>query len=202
MSTDLYLASASPRRHQLLEQLGLHCEIRAADIDETPQADESPQAYVQRLALAKAQAVYQSLTEQGQAPCIPVLGADTSVVFAGQIFGKPSSQQQAREMLTQLSGHTHEVMTAVALVFADAQGQPQSLNALNVSQVRFAPLSISMIEDYIATDEPFGKAGAYAIQGRAAGFIEHLQGSYSGVMGLPLFDTLQLLRRSHHAGSA
>lgn len=193
---NLYLASASPRRRQLLEQLDLQFKVRSADIDETPLADEEPAAYVQRLALAKAQAVYQLLCEAlAQAPNEPVLGADTSVVLDGQIFGKPADEQQARAMLSQLSAQTHAVMTGIALVFVDSQGQRQHLSTLNISQVRFTALSSQDIDHYIASGEPFGKAGAYAIQGRGAAFIEHLQGSYSGVMGLPLFETAQLLRR-------
>jgi len=193
---DLYLASASPRRRQLLEQLHLRFAVRSADIDETPLPAEKPQTYVQRLAIAKAQAVYQSLCEElGQAPNQPVLGSDTSVVLAEQIFGKPENELHAREILKQLSGQTHQVMTGVALVFMDQQKQTQHLNALNVNQVRFSSLTLQDINTYINTGEPFGKAGAYAIQGRAAAFIESLQGSYSGVMGLPLFETAQLLRR-------
>ncbi len=197
---DLYLASASPRRLQLVEQLHLCAAVRSADIDETPLAKETPAAYVQRLALAKAEAVYQALVQElGIPPSQPVLGADTAVVLHEQIFGKPADAQQARHMLSQLSGQTHQVLTAVALLCGDAQGQVQHLQALNISTVGFAHLPSQQIEHYIASGEPFGKAGAYAIQGRAAAFISHLQGSYSGVMGLPLYETAQLL---HTAGIA
>lgn len=181
----LILASASPRRQQLLAQLGLSFQVQSADIDETPTPNETPAAYVKRLALEKAQAVYTQYPEKDQ---LAVLGSDTSVIYQGKIFGKPEDETEAKTMLSQLSGQTHQVMTAIALIY---QGKPKL--DLNISQVSFALLTAADIDAYIATREPFDKAGAYAIQGHAAAFISYLQGSYSGVMGLPLFETKRLL---------
>ncbi len=180
----LILASASPRRKQLLAQLGVSFRIQQADIDETPKTAEPAQAYVERLALEKAQVVYKAL----QPEKVAVLGSDTSVVLDGQIFGKPENEHEAKTMLAQLAGQTHEVMTSIALVHSEAKTVQTQ-----ISRVRFAPLSEAEIAAYIASKEPFGKAGAYAIQGYAGAFIAHLEGSYSGVMGLPLYETRQLL---------
>lgn len=183
----LCLASASPRRHELLQQIGVrHC-IAPADIDESTNSGEMPPAYVLRLARAKAQA----LVSQPQARALPVLAADTAVIVDGEILGKPADAADARQMLTRLAGREHQVLSAVAL----AQGG-DCAELLSVSRVRFAPLSVAAIDHYIASGEPFGKAGAYAIQGLAARFVAHLEGSYSGVMGLPLFETSQLLARA------
>jgi septum formation protein len=179
----LLLASASPRRRELLLQLGVAHSVRAADLDETPQAAETARAYVQRMACSKAAAVRQI------EPSLPVLGADTAVVLDGVIYGKPTGREAALAMLAQLSGRAHEVLTAVAL--ADAR---EVSFAINVSRVRFRALSDAECRDYWDSGEPADKAGAYAIQGFAAAFIESLHGSYSGVMGLPLFETANLLR--------
>jgi septum formation protein len=179
----LCLASASPRRRQLLEQLGVaHC-VRSADIDETPRAREQPHDYVARVAAAKARAVWQSDA------ALPVLGADTTVVVDGVMFGKPAGRTQGLTMLAALSGRVHEVLSAVALV--DARGVAL---AVSISAVRFRALTQAECRAYWDSGEPHDKAGAYAIQGLAAAFIEALQGSYSGVMGLPLFETAELLR--------
>jgi len=186
MATDVYLASASPRRHELLQQLGVRFAVRVANVAETIQRDETAQQFVQRLALEKANTVWQSLSPAQQRP---VIGADTVVTIDGHILGKPATAQQAMDMLGMLSGRTHEVLTGVALV-----SQQHSV-CVNVSQVKFRVLDKAEVKAYWLTGEPADKAGAYAIQGYAAAFIEHLSGSYSGVMGLPLYETSNLLRQ-------
>jgi septum formation protein len=183
----VYLASLSPRRQELLQQIGVHYEVLPVDVDETPAAGESAEDYAQRLALAKAGAGWSLLVEKKR---LPVLGADTVVVANGTIMGKPRDRQQAIAMLQALSGSTHEVLTAVAIV-AD-----RSLVQLSSSRVTFRVLSLSECEAYWETGEPADKAGAYAIQGLGAVFIARLEGSYSGVMGLPLFETAELLQES------
>lgn len=180
----IYLASQSPRRQELLQQVGVHYELLPVTVDETPAAGEKAADYAQRLALAKAQAGWSSLA--GKNP-LPVLGADTVVVANGTIMGKPRDRQQAIEMLQVLSGATHTVLTAVALVAEDR------LVRLNTSHVTFRTLSLSECEAYWESGEPLDKAGAYAIQGLGAAFITRLEGSYSGVMGLPLFETVDML---------
>ncbi len=181
----LVLASASPRRRQLLAGLGLEFEIEVADIDETPAAAEAAPVYVERMALEKARAV---AARRGDAL---VLGSDTSVVVDGEILGKPRHRDEGLAMLARLSGRTHQVLTAVALVAPDGEEGCR----LSVSEVTFRPLSEAERVAYWATGEPADKAGGYAIQGRAAIFVSRLEGSFSGVMGLPLFDTAELLRR-------
>ena len=180
----IYLASRSPRRQELLQQVGVHYELLPVSVDETPAAGEKAADYAQRLALAKAQAGWSSLA--GKNP-LPVLGADTVVVANATIMGKPRDRQQAIEMLQVLSGATHTVLTAVALVAEDR------LVRLNTSHVTFRTLSLSECEAYWESGEPLDKAGAYAIQGLGAAFITRLEGSYSGVMGLPLFETVDML---------
>lgn len=180
----IYLASQSPRRQELLQQVGVHYELLPVTVDETPAAGEKAADYAQRLALAKAQAGWSSLA--GKNP-LPVLGADTVVVANAAIMGKPRDRQQAIEMLQVLSGATHTVLTAVALVAEDR------LVRLNTSHVTFRTLSLSECEAYWESGEPLDKAGAYAIQGLGAAFITRLEGSYSGVMGLPLFETVDML---------
>lgn len=183
-ATRVYLASLSPRRQELLQQIGVAYALLPVDVDETPAIDEQAEDYVQRLALAKATAGWCALA--GKQP-LPVIGADTVVVANGIIMGKPRDRMQAIEMLQALSGSTHEVLTAVAVV------AEHSLVRLNSSHVTFRPLSLSECEAYWETQEPADKAGAYAIQGIGATFIRRLEGSYSGVMGLPLFETAELL---------
>ena len=180
----IYLASRSPRRQELLQQVGVHYELLPVTVDETPAAGEKAADYAQRLALAKAQAGWSSLA--GKNP-LPVLGADTVVVANAAIMGKPRDRQQAIEMLQVLSGATHEVLTAVALVAEDR------LVRLNTSRVTFRTLSLPECEAYWESGEPLDKAGAYAIQGLGAAFITRLEGSYSAVMGLPLFETVDML---------
>lgn len=182
----LYLASQSPRRRQLLEQLGVGFEVLDVDVHEQRAPQELARDYVVRVAREKAGA---GLLKVVSTPGAVVLGADTEVVLDGQVYGKPADAVEAAVMLRWLSGRTHQVISVVWLVSA-----AREMHAVSVSQVRFATLGDAQIRDYVATGESYGKAGAYAIQGRAAAFIEHLSGSYSGVMGLPLFETAALLR--------
>lgn len=185
MQKKLILASASPRRKQLLAQIGVTFTVCSAEIDETPIKGEVATDYVKRLALEKASVIYQRIND----PDVWVLGSDTSVILADEILGKPRDKQHAVQMLSQLSGRTHRVLTSVALVGRKKQC------IVNENKVMFAALTPEQIEAYWATGEPIGKAGAYAIQGMAAIFIKHLEGSFSGVMGLPLFETAQLLKQ-------
>jgi septum formation protein len=184
-NANLILASASPRRSELLRQIAVRFSILVADIDETRQGDESPADYVSRLALEKARAGY---SRQDKDTTLPSLGADTIVVCDGQIFGKPRDQLDAAAMLMALSGRVHTVMTAVAV----SQG-PCSSSRLTKTLVRFRTISQSECQTYWQTGEPQGKAGGYAIQGRGAVFVDHLEGSYSGVVGLPLRETAEIL---------
>ena len=192
--TFIYLASQSPRRAQLLDQIGIAHRLLLAPPDEDAEAleavqgSESPAAYVQRVTALKLAAAVARLARQGL-PVAPVLCADTTVALGRAILGKPANAQDAVCMLQRLSGQTHRVLTAVAL-----HHEGRSTVALSVSRVRFALLSPTQIDSYVASGEPLGKAGAYGVQGSAAAFIEHISGSYSGIMGLPLFDTAQLLR--------
>lgn len=184
MTPQIVLASASPRRSELLQQIGIRHVIKAVDIDETPWPHESPLAYVERVAAEKS-AVCRAILQDD----LPVLAADTSVVCEGQIMGKPENFQHAATMLNKLSGRSHQVYSAVSLR-GDHHWQ-----AVSVSEVRFRPLSQAEILAYWQTGEPQDKAGAYAIQGLASIFVESITGSFSGVMGLPLFETAQLLAK-------
>ncbi|MFZ7108923.1 Maf family protein [Avibacterium avium] len=187
----LYLASQSPRRLQLLQQLGLKVEIFNADIDETPKADELPVDYVRRMAQEKNHAARQQLEKLANfAPHLPILSADTSVVCDGQILGKPQNHAQAAQMLRLLSDRTHQVLTSVCVSLPD-----QKHCLVQTSQVTFKPLTEQEISAYIRTGEPMDKAGAYGIQGVGGIFISHIEGSFSGVMGLPVFETAELLRQ-------
>ena len=194
MSDLIYLASQSPRRRQLLEQLGVKHELLLPDDDEDAEAleqvlaGESPSHYVQRVTALKLDAAVARLRRRGL-PERPVLCSDTTVAIGRTILGKPDGAGDAQRMLGALAGKTHRVLTAVAL-----QSATQRWQTLSVSRVRFAPLTSAQIAAYVASGEPMGKAGAYAIQGRAATFIAHISGSYTGIMGLPLFETAQLLR--------
>jgi septum formation protein len=176
------LASASPRRSQLLEQIGVRHRVRPTEIDETPRPGEAPEAYVARLAAGKAEAAWAA------DPSRPVLAADTAVALGAELFGKPEDQNDGVRMLAALAGRTHRVLTAVAV---RSGGGLRS--ALSVSDVSFRALTPAECRRYWETGEPRGKAGGYAIQGLAATFITRLAGSYSGVMGLPLAETAQLL---------
>jgi len=182
MSPQIILASASPRRSELLKQIGVRHRVISVDIDEAPLPHEAPDAYVARVAAEKSEAC-RLIDRSG----LPILAADTSVILDGRILGKPEDLQHAIEMLSRLSGRTHQVFSAVSLR-GDRHWQ-----ALSVSEVRFRPLSHQEIVAYWQTGEPCDKAGAYAIQGLASTFIESMAGSFSGVMGLPLFETAQLL---------
>jgi septum formation protein len=181
----LHLASQSPRRRQLLEQIGVDFAVLDVDVPEQRTPGESPQAYVSRVARDKARA---GLAGLGNPQDAVVLGADTEVVLDDEVFGKPHNADAAAAMLRRLSGRTHAVISVVWLV---SVARERSVEC--VSQVRFAVLDEPAIVAYVATGEPFGKAGAYAIQGRGAIWVEHLQGSYTGVMGLPVFETARLL---------
>jgi septum formation protein len=182
----VYLASGSPRRRELLQQIGVSFQVVSAAVDETPLLDEPPSAYVSRLAAAKAQAGWHSPRDRLDAP---VLGADTAVVLDGKILGKPRDKSDGETMLLNLSGRSHEVLTAIAL--RSAKGLQ---TAISRSWVTFRAIAASEAGAYWDTGEPKDKAGAYAIQGRAAIFIADLKGSYSGVMGLPLYETAELLK--------
>ena len=196
IASRIYLASRSPRRRELLRQIGVHYEMLLLresadreDVDETPLPDESSVAYVERIAYAKATAGWARLMQRS-IPRYPVLGADTSVVVDNQILGKPVNSQAACDMLRKLAGRSHEVVTGVALAY---EGRCEAL--VSTSIVTFRPMDEAEVRAYVSTGEPLDKAGGYAIQGRAASFVTHLAGSYSGVMGLPLFETAQLLER-------
>lgn len=181
----IWLASASPRRSELLRQIDVAHQVHPVDLDETPRAGEPPARYALRLAEDKARALWERLAPAERRP---VLAADTTVALGDEILGKPLDRADAARMLGRLSGRDHEVHTAVALVHdggADAR--------VNTSVVTFRPLSAAEIDWYWSTGEPADKAGAYAVQGQGAIFIRHLAGSYSGVMGLPLYDTWELL---------
>ncbi len=181
----IYLASQSPRRRELLQQLGVEYLALAVEIDESWQQDEEAGAYVSRLAVEKAQAGATLCTHPEMRP---VLGADTAVVVDGSVLGKATDTAGAIAMLTRLSGRMHQVYSAVAMLAAEIE-----VVRLSVTCVWMRPLSGEEIETYCKTSEPLGKAGGYAIQGRAAAFIERIEGSYSGVVGLPLFETAELL---------
>ena len=196
----VYLASQSPRRRQLLEQLGVRYELLLADDSEDAEAlevvlpNEAPRAYVQRVTLLKLEAALARMKRRGL-PLAPVLCSDTTVALGKTILGKPDDAKHAAQILGALSGQTHRVLTSVAMGTLSKAGKPlKTEQALSVSSVRFAPLTRTQIQTYVASGEPMGKAGAYAVQGRAAAYIEHISGSYSGIMGLPMFETAQLLR--------
>lgn len=184
----IYLASASPRRRELLRQIGVSYRLLRVAVDETPLPDETPQAHVARLAQAKARTGCAAL---GRRQPAPVLGADTVVVVDGIILGKPRDRAEGLAMLASLSGREHRVLSAVALATAQREAVK-----VQESWVRFRELTPAECAAYWETGEPGDKAGGYAIQGRAAAFIEHISGSHSGIVGLPLFETARLLRRA------
>ena len=196
MTSILYLASQSPRRRELLTQLGVTYELLLADAGEDAEAleavrpGESPDDYVQRVCALKADAALERRARRGL-PDAPILTSDTTVCRGGDILGKPADARDAAAMLASLSGTTHLVLTAVTV--ATSAGQR---HALSISHVTFRPMLAPEIERYVASGEPLGKAGAYGIQGRAAEFVERIDGSYSGIMGLPLFETAALLREA------
>ena len=193
----VYLASKSQRRHELLRQLGVEFEVlllreapgRRRDIVERPRNDEPPLDFVKRMAHTKATVGWHRMGQRRLAPR-PVVGADTEVVLEGATVGKPDDAEDAAAMLAALSGRRHDVVTAVAV-----RWQSHLEIAVSTSHVTFRMIPKDEIERYVATGEPFDKAGGYAIQGKAAAFVQHIEGSYSGVMGLPLFETAELLAR-------
>ncbi|MCU7915209.1 MAG: Maf-like protein [Candidatus Thiodiazotropha sp. (ex Gloverina cf. vestifex)] len=183
----IYLASRSPRRRELLLQIGVPHKLLDIEVDETPRDGESPSDYVQRVSQDKAVA---GLNARNAGEYLPVLAADTSVVIDGHVLGKPRDRKEGLWMLRQLSGRTHEIYTAVSMDNGVLESR------LSVSRVSFRSLTPQEIENYWESGEPVDKAGGYAIQGRAAQFISELRGSYTGVMGLPLFETAELLSRA------
>ena len=199
MAPFIYLASQSPRRRQLLEQIGVAHELllpnaqgdiaEDAEAIEIERANESPRDYVQRVTAGKLDAAIARHARRGLVEA-PILCSDTTVALGPQILGKPAEAQDAKRILSLLSGAEHEVLTAVAL-----QSGQRRLQALSVSIVRFAPMTTAQIDAYIASGEPMGKAGAYGVQGAAAAHIAEIRGSYSAIMGLPVFETAELLRQ-------
>lgn len=192
-SSFIYLASQSPRRSQLLDQLGVSHRVLLPDADEAVESledvigNESPTAYVQRVTALKLEAAVARLRRRSL-PSAPVLCADTTVALGRTMYAKPTDAADACRMLRALAGRTHRVLTAVAI-----QDGKRRWAALSVSRVSFAPMTAAQIHAYVDTGEPMGKAGAYAIQGRASAHISHISGSYSGIMGLPVFETSELL---------
>jgi len=194
----IYLASKSPRRRELLRQINVHFEIlllrdagtRLVDVSELVLPNEAPQDYVRRVTNEKAAAAWNMMLMR-KLPIRPVLAADTTVVLDGAIFGKPATRLAAHAMLSSLSGQTHQVITSIAVHFHAHQAE-----RTQVSEVTFSKLTAQQINHYCDTQEPYDKAGGYGIQGSAARFISHIAGSYSGIMGLPLFETAQLLAES------
>ncbi|WP_295748328.1 nucleoside triphosphate pyrophosphatase [Undibacterium sp.] len=194
----IYLASKSPRRRELLRQIGIDFELlllrdtlpRGPDVSEIILPGELPEIYVARVTQEKASAAWK-LMQMRRLPLRPVLAADTTVVLGQQILGKPASQTEAIAMLRQLSGQTHQVLTSLAVHYED-----KNLHCTQASEVTFTTLSEAQIQAYCASQEPYDKAGGYGIQGMAARYISHISGSYSGIMGLPLFETTALLRQA------
>ena len=203
MTDFIYLASQSPRRRQLLDQLGVRHELllphaagdEAEDAEglEAVQPGESPSAYVQRVTALKLDAAVARHARRGLPPA-PILCADTTVALGERIYGKPVDARDAARMLAELAGREHQVLSAVAL-----QAGARRLAALSVSRVRFAAMTGAQIAAYVASGEPLGKAGSYGVQGRAAAYIAKISGSYSGIMGLPVFETANLLRAAGFA---
>ena len=195
MKNFVYLASQSPRRRQLLEQIGVQYELLLATPEEAAESlevvlpNEAPLTYVKRVTQLKLEAAVQRMKQRGL-PNAPVLCADTTVALGRSILGKPENAADALRILKMLSGQTHRVLTAVAL----ASGRKR-VSAVSISQVTFAPMTLAEMKNYIATGEPMGKAGAYGVQGAAAAYISQIKGSYTGIMGLPLFETAQLLKQ-------
>jgi septum formation protein len=191
----LYLASQSPRRRQLLEQIGVRYELLLPDAHEDSEAleevhpREAPAHYVQRVTALKLDAALVRMKRRGLPPA-PILCSDTTVAMGRTIYGKPADECDAARMLRELAGHTHRVLTAVAV-----QAGRRRVQALSDSRVSFAPMTAAEIRAYVQGGEPMGKAGAYAVQGHAAAHIRRIAGSYTGIMGLPLFETAQLLRQ-------
>ena len=189
LANQIYLASHSPRRRQLLKQVGISFEMRPVNIDEMMEKGETPADYVCRMARAKAEQGWLSLMQR-KLPLRPLLAADTVVVLRGKIIGKPDSLAHGRKMLSSLSGQTHKVLTAVAVISKD-----KIQESLSTTTIRFRDISQSEITSYLNGTESHDRAGSYAMQGRAAIFIIKISGSYSGALGLPIFETAQLLEK-------
>ena len=197
----IYLASKSPRRRELLRQVGVEFELlmlrsdpaRGVDVSEDVLPGEDPHAYVARVAREKGAFAWNILQQRRQ-PLRPVLTADTTVTIDGEILGKPTDNKEAIAMLERLSGRTHQVLTSVAV-----HSERITEQVTQVSNVRFATLTPAQIQAYCATPEPYDKAGGYGIQGLAALFVEHIEGSHSGIMGLPIFETARLLRKAGYS---
>jgi septum formation protein len=194
----IYLASKSPRRRELLRQIGVEFELlllrdqspRGPEVSELVLPDEAADAYVTRVTREKAEFALKAMYLR-RLPVRTVLAADTTVVLDGRILGKPADMAEAMGMLQSLSGKTHQVMTSVVVL-----NDEEAWQSTQISEVTFAPLTEEMMRTYCSTSEPYDKAGGYAVQGQAAAFIEHIVGSYSGIMGLPLFETAQLLKQA------
>ena len=186
-AAQIILASASPRRRELLQQICVQAKVQSVDIDESQKQNESVNDYVERLAMEKARRGFDTISNEKK---LPVLGSDTIVEIDGEVLGKPENRQHAKKMLMQLSGKNHEVHTSVAIVTHD-----KSVMMTSSSQVEFKRLEADEIDRYLASGEADDKAGAYAIQGIAAQFVKNINGSFSGVMGLPLYETVELLKR-------
>ncbi|MBB5205435.1 septum formation protein [Inhella inkyongensis] len=200
MNALIYLASQSPRRRQLLDQLGVTHELLLPGPEEDAEglealvAGEVPEDYVRRATANKLGAALLRRQARGL-PERPILCSDTTVALGGDILGKPADAEEALAMLQRLSGRTHQVLTAVSLAWMEGQS-PKQAQALSISRVRFAAIPEAWLRRYVASGEPMGKAGAYAIQSQLAGWIAEIEGSYSGIMGLPLFETAGLLRQA------
>ncbi|HEY8119124.1 MAG TPA: Maf family protein [Methylophilaceae bacterium] len=188
MSKHIYLASRSPRRAELLQQIGITFTVLPSNVDESVLANEAPEKYVIRLAQTKGEACLSYLQNMDM-PLLPILAADTTVCVAGMILGKPDDDAHAAEMLRSMSGGWHEVHTGIAVTTSNG-----IVTALSTTRVEMAVLSETEIASYVASGEPHDKAGAYGIQGLAGAFIRRIEGSYSGVMGLPIFETAALLK--------
>jgi len=184
----IYLASQSPRRRELLQQIGVRFRVLAPDVNESPLARETPEDYVLRIARIKAEVTWMRVAERRMQPH-PVLAADTAVILGRHILGKPTTDAAARAMLQALSGRSHRVLTSVAVAYEN-----RLKLATSETRVKFRRLAAEEIAHYVASGEPHDKAGGYGIQGLAASFIARIEGSYSGVMGLPLFETARLLK--------
>ena len=187
-AVQIYLASQSPRRRELLQQIGVRFRVLVPDVNEAPLPREAPAAYVARIARIKAEVTWVRVAER-RMKSYPVLAADTAVILGRHILGKPANDAAAQAMLKALSGRTHQVLTTVAIAHEN-----RLQLATSVSKVKFRRLADAEITRYVASGEPHDKAGGYGIQGLAAAFIAHIEGSYSGVMGLPLFETTRLLK--------
>jgi septum formation protein len=192
LAPKIYLASASPRRQELLRQIGVEYQLLSVEVCEDARPQELPADYVRRLACDKARGGLDELAHRGLG-ARPVVGADTCVTVDGEILGKPRDRADGLAMLRRLAGRSHQVLTGVCVVARAARGRTVEHSAVNVSTVTFGSLTEQEIADYWASGEPADKAGGYAIQGQAARFIARLEGSYSGVMGLPLHELTQIL---------